>query len=246
MKNAVEIENAFVAYGQKTVLHGISFYVGDGELVGIFGYNGAGKSTLLKTVNGLISLKTGAVRIFGEELTSSNLRSIRMATAYVPQSLDIDPRMPITAFEVALMGRYGAIGLLRRVRQEDLEAVERALHEVDAAHLALRPFGQLSGGEQQRVYVARALAQSPRLLLLDEPTNSLDWTFRQRFGDIVRTAHEERRLSTIVVSHEVDFLARICDRIVLMQDGRIVGERYPSEFVHCCLSHSLFDQESKQ
>ncbi|MHB1455293.1 MAG: ABC transporter ATP-binding protein [Armatimonadota bacterium] len=226
------------------MLWGVSLHVTDGELLGLFGYNGAGKSTLLKTINGLVQLKSGVVRVHRRNLTNSNLRWIRMETAYVPQSIDVDPRMPVTALEVTLMGRYGAIGLLRRVGPKDIETAGRALELVDAAHLAARPFGQLSGGEQQRVYIARALAQDPRVLLLDEPTNSLDWKFQQRLGAIVRAVHEERKLTTIVVSHDVDLLACICDRIVLMQDGHVVGERKPSEFTQRCRSHSLFEQET--
>lgn len=241
MNNAVDIRDAFVAYGQKTVLHGVSLVAAKGELLGLFGYNGAGKSTLLKTINGLVPLKSGALRIYGRELDSSSLRKVRTETAYVPQSLDVDPRMPVSALEVTLMGRYGALGLLRRVSARDVLVAEGALSKVDALHLASRPFGQLSGGEQQRVYIARALAQEPRLLLLDEPTNSLDWSFQQRLGEIVRTVHDEHGLTTIVVSHDVDFLAGVCDRIVLMQDGRMVGERNSCEFTHCCRSRSLFD-----
>jgi len=243
MKHAVEIENAFVAYRQKRALCGVSLSVACGELLGLFGYNGAGKSTLLKTINGLAGMQSGSVRIGGCALNPRNLRRIRMETAYVPQSPDVDPRMPVTALDVALMGCYGRLGLLGRVSKEDIQSAYRALEQVDAVHLAHRPFGHLSGGEQQRIYIASALTQTPRLLLLDEPTNSLDWKFQQRLGEIIKRVHEEHRLTTIVVSHDVDFLAGISGRIVLMQGGCIVGERAPSEFTHCCRSHTLFREE---
>jgi ABC-type Mn2+/Zn2+ transport system ATPase subunit len=229
MCTAVEVEGLVVAYRRRAVLHGVSLQVGDGHLVGLFGHNGAGKSTLLKAVIGLVRAEAGVVRVYQRQVTGPNLRRIRMETAYVPQTLGVDPRMPVTALDVALMGRYGVIGLLRRVGRQDVEAAMAALSEVGAAHLAPRPFGQLSGGEQQRVLVARALAQAPRLLLLDEPTNSLDWQSQQRLAAVVRTVHAERGLTTMVVSHDLGFLAATCDRILLMRDGRIDGEVDPSD-----------------
>lgn len=219
MTDAVSIENAVVCYRKKRVLHDLTLHVQRGELLGLFGPNGSGKTTLLRLIRGLITPVSGSVN------TSSNAR-----IAYMPQIVNVDPRMPVTAFEVVMMGRYGRIGLFRRPQTEDYAAAEHAMDSVNAGHLAKRPFGQLSGGEQQRVMIARALAQDPEILLLDEPTNSLDWESQGRVRELIRTVHEECCLTTIVVSHDVLMLAELSDRIVHIEGGRIIGERSPSEF----------------
>ena len=234
MDSAVSIEAAVVTHRRQRILSEVCLRVAERELLGIFGPNGAGKTTLLRMIEGLVPLASGTARVIGREVHPSNLRWIRTFTAYVPQSLRVDPRMPISVRDVVLMGRYGRMGLLIPPKPEDFQAVNRALTQVGAEHLVSRPFGQLSGGEQQRVAIARAIAQAPRLMLLDEPTTSLDWESQHKVRDLIRTVHDDNGLTTIVVSHDVDFLARLCDRIVLMENGRIVDEHDPESFTHCC------------
>lgn len=231
------MEKVVAACRHRIVLKNISLELRKRELLGLFGPNGAGKTTLLKLIEGLVPLIEGRVSILGKELSRANLRWIRTSTSYVPQGFLVDARMPVNAREVVLMGRYGRIGLFRKPRTQDLDAATVALQQVDALHLASYPFGQLSGGEQQRIMLARALAQEPQLLLLDEPTTSLDWESQGRFCDLLRKIHDERGLATILVSHDVDLLIRVCDRIVLIEDGRTIGERDPRSFAHCCREH---------
>ncbi|UCH34512.1 MAG: ABC transporter ATP-binding protein [Armatimonadota bacterium] len=241
MPNAVEIENAVVAYREHAALRGVSLAVPEGQLLGVFGPNGAGKTTLLRLINGLVRPTSGTVRVLDHDLGAGSPRVVRTQAGYVPQSLGVDPRIPVSAWEVTVMGRYGRLGILRRPGAADREAARRALEQVGVSHLSHRPFGHLSGGEQQRVVIARALAQEPRLLLLDEPTASLDWAAQRELPELIQAVHRQRGLTTVVVSHDADTVAGLCERVVLMQGGAIVGERDPAAFAQFCLSRPRFE-----
>jgi len=228
MQSAIQVNEVVVEYDGRKALAGVSLSVGRGETVGLFGPNGSGKSTLLRAIHGLVLPSYGSIEVLGEKLSPRTLRFIRKQMAYMPQFIQIDQRMPISALEVVLMGRYGHSGLFHRYSHSDKNAARAALEQVDALHLANRPFGQLSGGEQQRISLARALAGSPRLLLLDEPTASLDWRSQQRIEKLVQAACKLQGLTTLIVSHDAESLAAICDRIIIMDSGRIVKESIPS------------------
>jgi ABC-type Mn2+/Zn2+ transport system ATPase subunit len=228
---AVTIQNASVIRGGNVILKNINLEVACGELVGIFGPNGAGKTTLLHLILGLLKPASGKVAIFGKLLTSSNLRWIRTQTAYVPQLLRIDPRMPISVEEAVLMGRYSRVGSFRKIQTQDRNIAHAAMDQVGVLHLASRPFGHLSGGEQQRVSIARALTQEPSLLLLDEPTNSLDWESQHKLLELILKIHKQRELTTIVVSHDPNVLAKLTTRIVLMKEGQITDISEPDRFL---------------
>lgn len=221
---ACELREVWCLYGRVPALRGVSLQVREGELLGIFGHNGAGKSTLLRAVLGLVPVQRGEVLVGGVPVRGKCLHSLRRQIGYVPQTLRIDTGAPILARDVATMGLYAQIGWARFPTREHREAVQRALGAMGVAHLAEQPFGHLSGGEQQRVLLARALAQSPRLLLMDEPTSSVDWQFVRELVGLIRQVHEGSRLTTLVVSHDAPFLAQLCDRVVLMEGGRVQGE----------------------
>ena len=228
MSLAIEMKNICAGYRGTRTLRDITLSIQTRRIVGISGPNGSGKTTLLRTIQGMLPASSGFARILDLELVPANYREIRRMTACVFQTLNVDPRMPISAGEVVMMGRYGQMGLFSRPAKSDNEAVEKALALVDATHLASRPFGQLSGGEQQRINLARAVAQEPKLLLLDEPTTFLDSESQQRVRQIIRDVHLLESLTTIVVSHDADVLADLCDEIVLMRRGtieRIVSSR---------------------
>jgi len=229
--NAVDLQNIYLAYRGKPALNNVSLCVPSGSLLGIFGHNGAGKTTLLKVINGLLRPARGSVCVLGRRLNNESFTEIRKQTAYVPQNIKVDPRMPITAFDVVMMGRFGKIGLLKQPNTRDINAATTAMELLEVLHLADRLYGEISGGEQQRISIARAIAQEPSLLLLDEPTNSIDWEFRSRLGKIIEKIHSERALTTIIVSHEADFLADVCDSIAVMDKGRILGTWAREEFV---------------
>ena len=227
----INIENAVVSYREDIALRGVSLKVKSGEFVGIVGPNGAGKTTLLTIVNGLGKLLHGRVWVLGDYLTPGNGHSLRKKVGYVPQVEDIDPRMPMNVREVVMIGRYGLLGLLRRPGKHDWKIVDEVLALVGMSHLAQRPIGHLSGGEQQRVAIARCLAQEPELFLLDDPTASLDWKAQSGILELVKQIHDSRHLTTLFVTHDLSSLPLACDRVVLMKEGLIWGEGSPSELL---------------
>ncbi len=230
MSNTViNIENAVVSYREDIALRGVSLRVKSGEFVGIVGPNGAGKTTLLTIVNGLGKLIHGQVRVLGHHLTPGSGHFLRKKVGYVPQVENIDPRMPINVREVVMIGRYGLLGLFRRPGKHDWKIVDEMLELVGMTHLARRPIGHLSGGEQQRVAIARCLAQEPELFLLDEPTASLDWRAKTDILELVKLIHDSRHLTTLFVTHDLSSLPIACDRVVLMKEGLIWGEGSPEE-----------------
>jgi len=225
----IHIDNAVVSYREDVALRGVSLKVKAGEFVGIIGPNGAGKTTLLTVVNGLGKLLSGRVWVLGHYLTPGNGHSLRKKVGYVAQVQDIDRRMPVSVREAVVMGRYGLLGLLRRPGKHDWEVVDEMMELVGMSHLAQRPIGHLSGGEQQRVAIARCLAQEPELFLLDEPTASLDWKAQTDILQLVKLIHDTRHLTTLFVTHDLSALPVACDRVVLMKDGLICGEGSPEE-----------------
>ncbi len=227
----LNIEDAVVSYREDIALRGVSLKVKSEEFVGIIGPNGAGKTTLLTIVNGLGKLLSGRVWVLGDYLTLSNSHSLRKKVGYVPQVENIDPRMPMNVREVVMIGRYGLLGLLRKPGKHDWEIVDEMLELVGMTHLAQRPIGHLSGGEQQRVAIARCLAQEPELFLLDEPTASLDWKAQTEILELVKRIHDSRRLTTLFVTHDLSCLPVACDRVVLMKEGLIWSEGSPNELL---------------
>ena len=232
MNNSIiDIQNAVIYYRKDIALRGVSLKVMSGEFVGIIGPNGAGKTTILTAVNGLGNLVSGHVKVLDHYLTPGKGHSLRKKVGYVAQVLNIDPRMPVNVREVVLMGRYGLLGLLKRPDKYDRKAVDEVLELVGMAHLADRPIGHLSGGEQKRVSIARCLAQEPQILLLDEPTSSLDWKAQNDILQLVKLVHNSRHLTTLFVTHELGALPVMCDRVVLMREGLIWGQGSTAEML---------------
>ena len=227
----INIKNAVVSYREDVALRGVSLKVKSGEFIGIVGPNGAGKTTLLTIVNGLGHLLSGQVWVLGDYLTPGNGHSLRKKVGYVAQVQDIDRRMPINVREVVMIGRYGLLGLFKRPGKPDWKIVDEMIALVGMSHLARRPIGHLSGGEQQRVAIARCLAQEPELFLLDEPTASLDWRAKTDILELVKLIHDSRQLTTLFVTHDLSSLPVACDRVVLMKEGLIWGEGPPEELL---------------
>jgi len=237
----INIKDAVVSFREDVALRGVSLTVKSGEFVGIIGPNGAGKTTLLTVVNGLGKLLSGEVRVLGNPLNLGNAHSLRKKVGYVAQVENIDPRMPMNVREVVMIGRYGVLGLFRKPVERDWAIVDEMLSLVGMTHLAHRPIGHLSGGEQQRVAIARCLAQEPTLFLLDEPTASLDWKAKAEILELVKQIHDSRNLTTLFVTHDLDALPHTCDRLVLMKDGFILADGKPDQLTSTDSLSRLYD-----
>ncbi len=236
----IKIENAVVSYREDMALREVSLEVQAGEFVGIIGPNGSGKTTLLTVTNGMGNLISGSVKVLGMQVSKTGQSELRRQVGYVAQLENIDPRMPMSVRETVMIGRYGLLGVFRRPGKKDWEVVDAMLELVGMTQLADRPIGHLSGGEQQRAAIARCLAQEPKIFLLDEPTASLDWRAQTDLLQLVKLIHDERKLTTLFVTHDLDALPQTCDRVILMKEGRIIGD-CPAGHVSAQEISRLFD-----
>jgi zinc transport system ATP-binding protein len=200
-KPVVELDDVWVQTDGLTILEGVSLRVGAEDLVAIIGPNGGGKTTLLRVILGLIQPTRGTVRTWGDPPAQR-----RNAIGYVPQQARLDPLFPITVERVVAMGRLYRTGPLRRLMRADREAVARALETVGLAHLRGRQAGRLSGGELQRVLIARALCVEPKLMLLDEPTANVDASAADEIYRVLEALN--RTVPIILVSHDLAAISR--------------------------------------
>lgn len=228
MKNIkIKLNNVSVGYLTETVIHGLSTEIAEGEFVGLFGPNGAGKTTLLCAINGLAQITEGNLYIDNTEFNIFNENKFRRVMGYVPQRFDIDPKIPILAEEVVSMGRYGKTGLLRFPSTKDKDFITEVCALLEIQYLLKKPFGQLSGGERKRVLIARALVKDPEIMLFDEIFAWLDVKMIDRVIAIIREIQTKKRITTLMVSHDIEIIKTLCARIIWMEDGKIVfdGDR---------------------
>ncbi|MGY4707330.1 metal ABC transporter ATP-binding protein [Candidatus Bipolaricaulota sp. J31] len=223
---AVELRGVAAAYAgaDRPAIHGVTLTVGEGEFAALVGPNGAGKTTILEVILGLLPYQAGTVRVFGEEVRRAG-RGLRLGMAYLPQALSFPPETPFLARDVVLMGRFGRHRPWRRIPRGDIERARAALEEMGLSHKAGWPVGHLSGGEQRRLLLARALAKGARLLLLDEPLSFLDPEAR---ADLARRilALRARGITVLAVFHEEDLLGAV-DRAFLVRGGRVAEVPVP-------------------
>jgi zinc transport system ATP-binding protein len=218
---AVEYANVSFSYPRggggnglgRPVLERITLAVNEGERLGVLGPNGGGKSTLLKLTLGLLRGNSGEIRVFG--VSPEAARRARLI-GYVPQRNTAELRFPLTARQVVEMGATLGLPAWTRISRQQRDAVERSLALVGASELANRHVGSLSGGQLQRVLIARALACRPRLLLLDEPTVGIDVAGQQQFADLLKHLHDDLKLTVMVVSHDIRTVASGCDRVACL------------------------------
>ena len=207
MRNeAVTLEDVWVRYGDNTVLQEVTLTVRRGDFLGIIGPNGGGKTTLLKVLLGLLQPVKGSVLVFGEAPSQSRHR-----LGYVPQQSTLDKNFPISVRDTVLMGRLGRKTILKGYGKDDRAAAEEALAAVDMCGYSSRQIGKLSGGQLQRVLIARALATRPDLLLLDEPTTGVDMVGQESLYSILNKLKSS--ITIILVSHDVGTLAVNADKI---------------------------------
>jgi ABC-type Mn2+/Zn2+ transport system ATPase subunit len=219
---AVSVRDLWTGYDGAPALVGVTFDLPSGVLAGLAGPNGSGKTTLLKTLLGLVRPWRGEVALFGERINGARRR-----IAYAPQVEDVDWDFPATVRDIAMMGRYGRIGLLRRPGAADRAAVERALGEVDLTGLATRQIGELSGGQRRRALIARALAQEADLLLLDEPMAGLDATTQHDLLALFERLRNQGK-TLLVATHDLSCVAA-CFDLALLLNGRLVAFGTPAE-----------------
>jgi len=216
----IEIRSLYSGYGGKDVLMGIDLQFMEQEFVGILGPNGSGKSTLLLTIAGIVPLRAGKVFIEGRaiEKTGPRWRAGRMAS--VPQKSEMS--FPFRCLSIVLMGRYPYLSRWGGYSTRDMEASYNAMRQTDTVHLAQRLITEISGGEAQRIIIARALAQEPSLLLLDEATSNLDVARKIHIFDLLKQKNASQRTTILCAMHDLNLAALYCQRLIFIKDGKIV------------------------
>jgi zinc transport system ATP-binding protein len=224
----VTLRGAGFGYGDRPVLSDVDLTIRSGEIVAIVGPNGSGKSTLMKGVLGLNERVAGSVTLFGVD--SSDFHD-RARLGYVPQRHTLSASVRATAEEIVSTGRLARIGWLGRLRAADRAVVARALDVVGLSDRATTEVSTLSGGQQRRVLIARALAGEPDVLIMDEPTAGVDAANQHVLADVLARL-VERDVTMVIVTHELGALERLLTRIVVVDAGRIRFDGTPQEYAH--------------
>jgi iron complex transport system ATP-binding protein len=218
----IRVTDLSLGYEDRTVLTGLNFQVNSGEFVGLLGPNGSGKSTLLHALSGLLPPKSGSIVIKDRHLGAMASRLRAQILAVVPQSTEV--RFPFPCLEIVLMGRYPHRKRLGSLTDEDLLWALKSMRRTTTDHLKERPVTEVSGGECQRVVIARALAQDPQILLLDEATSSLDVRKKLEIFEILKLLNETKGLTVLCAMHDLNLAALYCRRLIFLKDGGIVQD----------------------
>jgi len=213
--------------GRPFALTDLSFDVGEGEILGVLGPNSAGKTTVIRLLTKLVTPARGTITVGGTPLDSMTRAELARQVAVVPQ--DVPAGLPFTVEQLVLMGRYPHAPRRFFETAEDVAIARAAMAATAVADLADTPVGTLSGGERQRVALARALAQRPRVLILDEPTAHLDLRYQVECVALLRRVNREQGTTVVLVSHDLNLAGELCDRLLLLADGRIARLGTPAE-----------------
>ncbi len=223
----LSIQHLSVAYGTRSVLHDVSLDVQAGEVLALIGPNGSGKSTLIRAISGVVPSQNGNVEVDGKALSQLSTMERARYLAVVPQARNMPPAFSV--YESVLLGRTPYLGWLGRAGEHDHERVRYALERTQLEPMADRMVGELSGGEQQRVLLARALAQNTPVMLLDEPTTHLDLQHRESLVHLVRELAKSKDLAVLMVLHDLNLASLYADRVSLLVDGKIEATGTPDD-----------------
>jgi iron complex transport system ATP-binding protein len=225
----IEVNSVSFRYHEDWVLQDVSFRVEKGEFVGVIGPNGSGKTTLLKVLYRLLSPQKG--EILFELVPMKRMDRIDIAKRIAVVAQETHLLFPFSVLETVLMGRSPHLGHLMFESEKDLEITRKAMEWTKMLSFSERSMDELSGGERKRVFIARALAQEPEVILLDEPTTNLDIHHQMDFLDLILTLNRERGLTIVMASHDMNIASEFCDRLILLQEGRIYKMGTPEEVI---------------
>jgi len=226
VNSAIQTRDLSFAYKDRAVLHAISLSVKHGEMVGILGPNGSGKTTFLKILSAVLRGQ-GEVTLKGKRIETYGRRDLSRLFAVVQQETRVN--FPYTAAEIVLMGRASYHSPIALEGEKDLEVARASMDLTDSLSLSDRYLHELSGGEKQRVMIARALAQEPEILLLDEPSAFLDLKHQVQVFELLRRLNRERGLTIVAALHDLNFAALFFARLVMLRDGKIYRDGSPNE-----------------
>jgi len=225
----MDIKDLRFTYNKKEVLDGITFDIRPGEILGILGMNGCGKTTLLKNLNKNLEPDDGAIFLGSNDLSEMSKRSIAQQIAVVPQGNEI--KFAFTVKDIVSMGRIPFLSTFSGESSDDLRIIDEAIRMTGLDDYRDRYINTMSGGERQRVIIARALAQTPKIILMDEPTLHLDINMQFEALDLIYKLSKEKGLTVVIVSHDLPLVARYCDRIIMLKDKKIFASGTPEEIL---------------
>jgi iron complex transport system ATP-binding protein len=238
----ISAKNINFSYAAKPVMEDVSFAIDEAQIVAIIGPNGSGKTTLLKIINGTLFPDAGQMLIDGKETSRWSRKDIAQKVAIVPQETAVI--FPFYAEEIVLMGRFPHLSNYRFEDKKDYRIVHEAMEKTDTLAFAARRFDELSAGERQRVLIARALAQEPKVLLLDESTVFLDLKHQAQFLALLRQLNTAQQLTVIFVTHDINLAAQHADRIILLYSGKIYAIGKPAEVITAANIKEVYDVDS--
>jgi iron complex transport system ATP-binding protein len=229
MASIIKLEGAAFRYREREIFSELTLTLEAGEILGLIGPNSSGKTTLLKLMDGLLRPQGGKVFLEGNDLNRIPRSQIARTIAVVPQTMEVP--FSFTVGEIVLMGRATYLGRFGWERQRDLSIAREAIGLAGVAGLEERPFWELSEGEKQRVLIARALAQEPKVMLLDEPTSHLDLNHQMAINELIRNLNQEKNLTVLHISHDLNLAAEYCHRMVLLHRGSVYAMGPPAEVI---------------
>ena len=237
---SLSAQNLFFSYGDRKVLHNVTFKIQKGDFVGILGPNGSGKSTLLHLLSGLLIPDTGTIFISGKNTKELSRKNWSQEIAIVFQETNLN--LDLECYDIIMMGRFPHWRRWQKENQQDIDSVLNALQITNTQQFANRPFRELSGGEKQRVMIARALAQKPNILLLDEPTSHLDILHQL---DIMRILYrlQKNDITILGVFHDINLVSQFCNQVMFLKKGEIVHRGLVGKSLHAPQVEELFDVE---
>ena len=225
----MDIKDLKFIYSKKSVLDGVTFEIKQGEILGILGLNGCGKTTLLKNLNKNLEPDSGVIMLGDDDLSEMSKRAIAQQVAVVPQGNEI--KFAFTVNDIVSMGRIPFLSTFSGESSDDLKIIDDAIAMTGLEEYRDRYINTMSGGERQRVIIARALAQTPKIILMDEPTLHLDINTQFEVLDLVYKLSREKGLTVVIVSHDLPLVARYCDRIIMLKDKKIFAMGRPEDIL---------------
>lgn len=226
---AIAANNLSHSFGEDLILRNVSFQVPKRDFFIIIGPNGSGKTTLMKIIAGILTSQNSELKILNRSINQYHRKALARTIAFVPQMLFVD--FPFTVTEIVLMGRSPYLGILGLEEKEDMKIARKAIAFTGLENLAHRKLDQLSGGEQQRVFIAKAICQEPDIILLDEPTASLDLAYQVRIMDLMEQLKTEKGITVVMVSHDVNLAAMYADHLLLLHKGQVLCQGLPDEVI---------------
>jgi iron complex transport system ATP-binding protein len=234
----LKINNLSVFYGARQILHEIQLEVHSGEIVALLGPNGAGKSTLIRSISGVIPIRGGNIFVDQKNVTSLSTMERARHISVVPQAISMPPAF--TVWETVLLGRTPYLNFLGQTSAKDEATARQALEQVDVLHLIDKRMDEISGGEQQRVLLARTLAQDTPILLMDEPTTHLDISHQIDLLKLITKQAREKSLTVLIALHDLNLASMFADRIAIVQNGLLCVAGTPQETLTSEIINSVY------